>query len=176
MGIKDLEKFLNDKKNETSFDKEKIEERINLWQKQVENFYKNVELWLKILKDKKFLTINYDEINKTEEFLGTYKIRKMLISIGNEILEIEPAGALVIGALGRIDLNGKNGNIRFVLVLKNSNNPKLRFIPAEEVITTKKEIINYDDYTWKIATYPPNINYIDLNSDNFSNVILDMIK
>lgn len=176
MGLKDLEKFLSEQKNETSSDKDKREARIHLWQKQVNNFYNEVESWLNGLKERGFLTINYSETNKTEEFLGTYKIRKMLISIGNQILEIEPAGALVIGALGRIDLNGKNGKIRFVLVPKSSKKPKLKITFSDKPITTSKESINYDDYTWKIATSPPDINYIELDSDNFSNVILDMIK
>ncbi len=72
-----------------------------------------------------------------EEALGEYKIDDLIIKIGDEVAVFSPKGRLVVGAQGRLDLEGNRGVVTFVLNPERwsivvSRSPTLRVEPVTE--------------------------------------------
>ena len=181
MGLKDLERFLADKKEEKvavstiDWKREKLR-----WLHYIDEFYSRVEEWLVPYKEKDLLQYAFEEITLSEENIGDYKTRRLRLEISNDSVVFEPVGTNLIGAFGRIDMVGKNGTIKFLLVDKYSTGPRIsvKIIHANdpektpEVETLKKEI----ELAWKITVPPPTMKYIDLNEDSFSDALLEVTK
>ena len=98
--------------------------------------------------------------------------------------EFIPVGTILIGALGRIDMEGPNGIVKYVLVPEISNAPKIETAILSTVEDRKKwkekqqkeaEEIMKANKVWKIATPPPNIKYLDLNEDIFFDKLMEVI-
>jgi hypothetical protein len=47
------------------------------------------------------------DVEITEDFIGTYSIPVLELSIGSERVEFRPKGVTVIGASGRVDIRGE---------------------------------------------------------------------
>lgn len=178
LSLEKLQEFISTKsKNEE--DKEvDWEERKNDWIKSVENLYSNMEKWVKPLIDKGQIEIKHTNVTLNEEYIGEYGLKNMQIFISNEKIELIPVGTLIIGSHGRIDMIGKNGKMRLLLVNKNAKS--ISVISTESDATYEKEN-NLEDkeeieLVWKIATSPPNIKLLSLNDDSFSDILLEMIK
>lgn len=179
MSLKNLEEFLNNKKKDTEV-KINWEEVKEKWLKEIDNFYTQVQSWLKEYETKNLLKIDFEEVTKLEEHIGEYKARKMRINISNESVFFDPVGALIIGARGRIDMIGKCGRIKLLLVGKNSSSPRIivnmhmenKLQDSKNDADTKEEL----EVCWKIATPPPGIKYIELNADSFSDALLEVIN
>lgn len=101
------------------------------------------------------IKITYQPIRLSEENIGTYETRKMMITALNQTVSLEPMGTLIIGAHGRIDLKGRKGSVGFIL-RKNSSTP--------------------DELEWKIIQKPSKNGYIDLNADTFSDALMSLLK
>lgn len=181
MGLKDLEKFLAEKKEEKvavstiDWKQEKLR-----WLHYIDEFYLRIEEWLVPYKAKDLLQYTFEEITLSEENIGDYKTRRLRLEISNDSVVFDPIGTNLIGAFGRIDMVGKNGTIKFLLVDKDSTGPRIsvKVIHANdlektpEVETLKKEI----ELAWKITVPPPTMKYIDLNEDSFSDALLEVTK
>ncbi len=74
---------------------------------------------------------------------------------------------------------GKNGKIKFVFVDKRSNGPKVTFKTVRDNTTQIEEQPEVEkakaEFAWKVATEPPNIQYLDLNEDSFSDLLMRVI-
>lgn len=179
MSLKDLEEFLNEgKTTENSFDwnKEKKE-----WLKAVDTFYSNITVWLRPLTDKpnSSLKISFETMVISEEELGDYEIKKLNIVIKGHRVVLEPIGTNIIGAKGRIDMVGTYGTVRFLLVDKNLRKPNIAVRisnPTNAHVLEDQKQYNPVEFEWKIVTLPPNIQYIPLNEETFSNSLLSVIK
>lgn len=92
-------------------------------------------------------------------------------------VKLEPIGTNLIGAKGRVDLIGKNGTIRFVLVNKNSSGPKIKvniWIEGEEP-PKQEEVSKILEWEWKISTPPPRIKYIEFNQETFLSALMEVV-
>jgi hypothetical protein len=85
---------------------------------QIEQFYRRINEWLQPLKSKNLLDYSFEEVIIKEENLGVYQTKRMAIFLQNEKVILEPIGTLLMGVRGRIDMNGRYGNVKFVLVNK----------------------------------------------------------
>ena len=177
MGKKDLQAFINAKK-QNAVDEVKLDwsKKRDEWLQSLNEIYTQFESWLNDFEDSDVISFNYKKKEINEEHIGLYSANKMIITIASEQILLEPIGTLLIGAKGRIDMKGKNGTIKFVLVPKQSDGPSIKvdittgdkFKPEE-----KKEV--QIEWGWKIATPPPSIKYIELDSDSFSDALLEVI-
>lgn len=59
--------------------------------------------------------VSYNEKEITEEFLGTYQVRELLLNIGGETVRFSPKGRNIIGASGRVDLIGELDSMTLIL-------------------------------------------------------------
>ncbi len=105
--------------------KEKTKLSINLgknkeiWIKSVDDLYRKVaEEWLFDLISDGLLSVKYHSITITEEYMGTYNIRKLEICSNESSIVLEPVGGDIIGGDGRVDffLKGEYGK-GYLLIL-----------------------------------------------------------
>lgn len=168
-----LEKFIKTSKI-------KAEDEIVNWQKvkdkwldRLNSLYKMIESWLAPFIEDGSVIVRYGTINISEENIGIYKARTMVLKVANEEAALTPVGTLIIGALGRVDLEGKYNIIKLLLARKNAKGISIKvkeFGQVEESIPNDKEI------SWKIATPPPSIKFIELTEDSFSDALLKVIN
>ncbi|MCK4257599.1 MAG: hypothetical protein KAX49_01390 [Halanaerobiales bacterium] len=178
MGLDNLEKFL--KKNAEREEQEQIdwEKEKQTWLSEIDKFYEKIQGWLSDYEEKGLLKLELVKYTMREEYLGQYETKKMYIVISGQKVEIEPVGRIIIGAQGRIDMIGKYGKVKFVLVGENSKGPIIKvkissnpdFDKQDE--TSPKEV----KLDWKIATLAPNIQFLTLNADSFSDALLEVIN
>lgn len=176
-------KILTENKKKAEDQKINWESNKKNWLKDIEQFFKKVEEFLEKYKENDLIKIKYEPFYITEEYLGNYQTEQMIMTTAdNMIAKFIPKGRNVIGAAGRIDLEGKNGTVRFVLVDKSSKMPMIK----TQILAGNKKTVNYDinptevvvkkELVWKIATPPPNIQYIEFNKENFINSLMEVMN
>ncbi len=179
MSKKDFDDFLSKKSKspvpEVDWKAEKDE-----WLCYLNGLYKLFEKSLEEYVEKKKITIKYDEIEITEEHVGVYIAKKMILAFGDERITLKPIGTFLIGAKGRVDMSGKTGSVKIVLV--DSHMQKLQdhikisvFIdakksPIEDLKIQPEEI----DWQWKFITAPPTHAYQPVNQDTIYSTMMEL--
>jgi hypothetical protein len=168
MSKKDFEEMLNKHekvKKESDIDWAKKKQE---WLHFVQQFYDEVEQWLKPYVDQKKLKYDYHEISLTEEYLETYTVKAMNIHFAGQQVKVEPIGTLVFGTKGRIDMEGARGTVQFLLA--DSKGMKVNVSIGDE---SKKD----PDWTWKIVLKEQRrIAYEEFNEDNFFSALMEIIN
>lgn len=180
MSKQDFDAFINQttkKQDDPIIDWDKKREE---WLKYLSEFYKLIENFLEEYKNSKKLSYWFPEKDIFEEYIGRYSVKVMDIQLGEHKVSLEPIGTNLIGADGRVDLIGVNGTVKFVLVNKNYLAPpniKVTISVEGEQKSEEQQINQAEqlELTWKIATPPPRIKYIDLNQDIFFDAMLEVI-
>lgn len=177
MGIENLEEFLKRKKEESERNKIDWGQIKQQWMMEIEKFYNQIKGFLAPLQEKGLLSFEWKEVKKYEEYLGEYTTNKLYINFPDQKVVIEPIGKKIIGAMGRIDMTGENGDIKFLLVDKDAESPKItvHFNDERSKGLDKIRPAKNPEYVWKIATPPPNVKFIELNEDSFSDALLGVI-
>lgn len=179
MGKKDLQAFIAAKKKSEKIKEINWEKRKEDWLLKLNELYADIESWLNDF-EQDVVSINYIDKEINEEHIGIYTARKMILRIADEQVVLDPVGTLLIGAAGRVDMRGKNGQVKLVLVPASSTGVEIKVQikgkeeSEREIQQTKKNNDN-EEMVWKIATPPPSINYIELDSDSFSDALLEVI-
>ena len=175
MGKEKFEEFL--KQVDTQNDQVNWEERKQYFIEKVDEFYSIIDGYLKPYRDK--IKIQDNKITIYEDKLGSYEVKKRNVIIKDNIVEFIPVGTNLIGAWGRIDMEGSGGSVKFVLVPKDSIAPKIKvkILLTDEDKKIKKETDTAKNIkkVWKIATPPPNIKYLDLDEDIFFDKLMEVI-
>jgi len=113
-----LETFLKREKEKRQAREREVdwEGRKNNWLDAVWTLYETIDRWLqKSIKDQ-VIEVYYDDMHLVEEHIGDYTIKKMVIRLGPDKIRLEPAGTLIVGSNGRIDLIGTRASIMLVLL------------------------------------------------------------
>ena len=106
-----LVEFLRSKKEHSPIPEIDWEAKKDAWVRSVEGLYELVQEMLResiAAKDVIVRTINVD---LSEDFIGTYSIPALELSVGSERVEFRPKGVLVYGAAGRVDIHGECGEL-----------------------------------------------------------------
>lgn len=174
-----LEAFLtikNEKaeKNEINWAKRKEE-----WLSHVNALFGEVEQWLSSFSARNLLKIDYEPIILSENYIGTYESRKMIIGIAGEVVTLTPVATLIIGASGRIDMEGDQGLVKLLLVGKRIN--ALKFANSvEETYLQKKEHLSSEsqkiELEWKITINSPSVQFLPLTQESFSDVLMEVMR
>jgi len=143
------------------------------WLGYLSNFYQQVEEFLDDYVKNGHISINSGVKSIIEEGIGEYEVKTATIKIGTSEIKLEPIGTNVIGAKGRVDMNGSNGTVRFVLVDQDASEPKISVqIWAEGEKPQQPAKLKEVKLAWKISTPPPYIKYMELNSESFRESIM----
>ncbi len=178
MSKKDFEVFLQ-KQEATQKEERKIDwnKRKEDWIGYIDEFYEKVEQWLEDYAKQNKVAIHFERTTLNEGFIGSYDTRILHLKMANHVVVFSPIGTLLIGAHGRIDMEGTAGKAQFVLVAKDSTGISTSVITFrdaqyEEVNEHEQEI----EWTWKIATPPPKIRYIELNEESFFDALMEVVN
>ena len=175
MGKKDLQAFINAKKRDAEVE-EQIDwgKRRDEWLQSLNEIYGQIQNWLNDFEENDVISLEYKNKEINEEHIGIYNTSKMIIKIASEQILLDPIGTLLIGAKGRIDMKGKNGTIKIVLVPEHSGSPSIKIDIASGDEPKPEEKVPVK-WAWKIATPPPSVKYIELDNDSFSDALLEVI-
>jgi hypothetical protein len=176
---KDFESFLDkqDLKKQAENQDDWVR-RKNNWLRRIEKFYNIIQGLLKEYLDHGKVNINFRPLTLNEEYIGSYETEKLYLMMGHQEIVFSPVGTRIFGCRGRIDMEGSAGKVRFLLVDKASEGVSVKtriYIDGEipkENNTAKKEIT----WTWKIATPPPELMYVDLNEESFFDALMEVIN
>jgi hypothetical protein len=90
--------------------------RVEQWLGALNQLFRQIEIWLAESVVSGAASISRLKTFVHEEAYGSYETDKLLISIAGSTISVEPMGAFVLGANGRVDLRGSNGQ-QVVLIL-----------------------------------------------------------
>jgi len=176
---RDFEDFLSQKEKEAkatpqiNWETEKRE-----WLEYLDNLYKIFQEALKEYVSKGIVEISSDEIEITEEYIGTYKAPRMLICLAGEIIRLKPIGTNLIGAKGRVDISGPIGSATVVLVdsrMKGMRDHiKVKVYASGETPNEEQRDTTPIKWEWRFVTAPPTRKYQAVNQDTIYSVIMEL--
>lgn len=179
MGKKDLQAFIAAKKKIEKTKEIDWGKKKDNWLEKLNKLYEDIESWLNDL-EQDVVSIEYVDKDINEEYIGMYTAKKMTLRIADEQVVLDPVGTLLIGAAGRVDMIGKNGKVKFVLVPASSKGIQIKVTiktegEPEKAAEEDKQNTIEEDWVWKIATPPPSIQYVEIDSDSFSDALLEVV-
>jgi len=180
MTKKDFEDFLNKVEQEKSetptidWNKEKDE-----WLAYLEKLYTIFEECLSEYAKKGVVAIQYQDIEISEENIGVYPARSMIIKLGNEQIKLKPIGTNLIGAKGRVDITGRVGSAMLILVdsRMKSASDHIKISVNIGNTTIKKEEPKAEQpiaWEWKFVSAPPTRKYQPVNEETIYSVIMEV--
>ncbi len=177
MSKKDFEDLLNKHDKQSQGKEIDWENKKKEWLEFINQFYQTLENWLASYKKEGSVSYSYNDLNLTEEYIGTYTVRAMTVYFAGQQLTLEPIGALLIGSKGRIDMEGTKGRVQFVLADKNSKgmNRKVSISPDGEK-EKKEQPSQKTEWEWKIVLRESsNISFAEFNEKNFFDALMEIV-
>ena len=117
-------------------------------------------------------------IELNEEFSGPYVAPTMVIHIGLQEIKLIPIGTMLIGSKGRVDVVGRAGTSRLILLSKNVTSPSqlvsVTIVDPKNPQSIKRPIPQQIEWAWKIATRPPTATFLELNKESFLQILLEV--
>jgi hypothetical protein len=167
-----LEDFFERKKVEYEKETKQVdwEGRKTEWMEAVNTLYLKILEWLAPFQEQGHLSVDYSPLILEEEYLGRYEIKKMILKFYDQQVIFEPIGSVIIGAFGRVDMIGKNGSVKILYF--SSGGPKITVSSPQNGTSFSEP----QEKVWKIKTEPPNVQYIDLNDESFSDAFLWLVQ
>ena len=151
----ELETFLRQKK--THYDTQRVaidrEGNKKIWLNGLDRLYTNINAWLNSLIQEKIVAVNYEEMILAEDFMVSYRVKNMHITVGAELVSLKPMGMNVIGAAGRVDMEGEEGTVMLVLLSKEVNH-----------------------YQWYIVVRTPQKQYFPLVKESFTDALEQVMR
>lgn len=162
----------------TAFDpKEQLEQ----WLKLLGALYDQIEDFLREYVDRGAAKILRRDIPLNEDFVGSYLASELLLTIGRSTVTFTPIGTMLIGTKGRVDVKGPRGTARLALVNKKITNARqlIQITVATDTSRpappTPSQAVKQIEWTWKISTPPPEMQFIDLGQDSFFDMLLGLV-
>lgn len=149
------------------------------WLNHLDQLYETIKSFLKDYITSGAINLLYKEIPLNEENIGSYTARQMRLKIGPQEITLKPIGTLLIGAKGRVDVVGPAGQTRFVLVNKEASRPRIKVTTAvngQQDVSSPKESPKPSIWTWKIATAPPRVEYIELTPASLYRALMEVVN
>ena len=148
------------------------------WLEHLNTLYKNITLFLKEYIDDGSIKYEFQDVSLQEDNIGRYTARKMIIHIGLQEITLIPIGTLLFGSKGRVDVQGSAGNAKIVLIDKDASSAhslvKITVIDPRHPVKLDKKVSKSVEWTWKIASSPPTINFIELNKKSLFQLLMEV--
>lgn len=147
------------------------------WLHHLHDLYKHVESFLQEYTDRGEIRISYRDIELNEENIGTYKAPEMIMKIGRQEVTMAPIGTLLVGTKGRVDVIGSAGVGRLALVERSATEPRIEVrysIGSAPESSLQTAAPKHTDWTWKLVTRPPKVQFIELTRDLFFRMLMEI--
>jgi hypothetical protein len=125
-----LVEFLRSKKVHAPLPEIDWQAKKDAWVRLVEGLYERVQEMLRDSIASKDVIVRTLNVEVTEDFIGTYSIPALELSVGGERVKFRPKGVTVIGAAGRVDIRGERDTIALLKDLKARTTGGLLFFSA----------------------------------------------
>jgi hypothetical protein len=151
------------------------------WLKSLEMFYRQVELWLKDYLATGKIEMKRGDETLQEQHLGTYHAESLVLTIGMDRVVLQPIGTLLIGARGRVDMQGPKGTVKFILTGEHSDGIHVSISEAgpkggAPAPLRKPRPKPSEEWVWKIATPPPMVRFIELTPESFFGALMEVVN
>ena len=148
------------------------DERKEDWLRHIDRFHKTVQRFLRKYLDQGKVSIDFSPLTLNEEHIGSYETKKLHLTMGGYEVVFSPLGTRMIGSRGRIDMEGRAGRVKFLLVDKESADMwgYTGGRGSKEKAAEKKAA----GLTWKIVTPPPSVSLVDLNMESFFDALMEV--
>jgi len=132
-----LKDFFRHKKADSESKGKQIdwESKKQIWLTSIDKLYKNINNWLTPSIEENLVEISYEKNLLSEDYIGSYSVNNMILSVGFERVSLKPKGMIIMGSAGRVDLIGENGTIW--LLLEKSQTDKFEWHIAVRTIRQK---------------------------------------
>lgn len=134
--------------------------RLVWWRLKVEELLSHMKQWLSPLIADGTIRMHQDRIQISEEMLGSYELPHLIFTFGSVALRIKPVGSVIIGAFGRIDVEGPQGKAMLILVTDDDDAP-----PAQRREQAK----------WFIAYPEQRQKLFELDEGAFKQLVVDLM-
>lgn len=125
------------------------------------------------------ITENTKELTE-EELFGckeySYEVQEMVIQIGKSVVKLTPKGINIIGAWGRVDMDGPRG--KATILLSRPGGPQIHTAiylegkkPPEPPAPIPKE-----QRVWQFIVRFPRLHYIEVNEKAFKDTLMQVIN
>lgn len=148
------------------------------WIDYLKALYEEIEGYLQTYVESGAAKITLRDIQLNEEFIGAYAAPELIVTIGRSTVTFTPIGTMLIGTKGRVDVQGPLGVARLALVNKAVTNARqliqvtLRRADAPPPAPPAQQAIKQIEWTWKLSTPPPDMQFIELTQETFFDMIL----
>jgi hypothetical protein len=148
------------------------------WVTFLNQLYEQIETFIAAYTQSGQINLGYQDLQLTEEYIGTYTVRKMVLDIGRQRVILEPAGTLLIGSKGRVDVIGSAGRGRILLVDGDARGAlRVRIISTDAGNVVPPETPPRPiSWQWKIVTNPPQIEFLDLTQETFFDLLMSVVN
>lgn len=148
MAERELQDFLQEKKKAGAGNID-WQAKKNAWIQAINDFYDELtERYLRASIDDGTVKISYREKQIAEDYIGEYMVRELDLQVGAEKVVLSPKGTNIVGASGRIDLQGDMGDVTIVRQpdgwgVVETRTPKLKVTPLSEesLLTALKSVM-----------------------------------
>jgi len=129
-----LHKFFQEKKQKAKPADIDWGAKRDAWIAAVNDLYRTIEDdYLKAAKGDVAITRRDKDVR--EFFIGVYQIQELVLRVGDEEVVFSPQGANIVGALGRIDVEGERGEATIVWQGDNRWSIVVSRTPALQLVT-----------------------------------------
>lgn len=175
----EFDDFIKSQQEEVS--PENAGKQVEHFSRQIEEIYKIAREALEVYVDEGSAKLTIQKRDIFEELLSGveeyyYQVDEMIIQIGRSRVTLTPIGINIIGAMGRIDMDGPLG--KAVLLLTNSGGPKFKVqspfdkLPASESPVVQPE----EEQVWQFMIRTPKLHYVEVNVDTFKENLMKVIS
>jgi hypothetical protein len=148
------------------------------WKRNLSDLYVQIEGFIAKHIESNLISIMREPVEIFEENIGAYKVDKLILKIGVQTASLTPVGTVLIGAKGRVDLEGRAGKVRLVLVNADAARPEIRIRVHDAGKAPRVEKADYEvrEWAWRILTRPPQMEYVALNRDSFYAALMEVVN
>jgi hypothetical protein len=148
------------------------------WLRSLDALYTRIESFLQEYISSGEVKREYRPVDLTEEYIGSYAAKEMVLSIGRRKVRLTPVGTFIIGAKGRVDLTGPNGSFQIMLVdskvTKTSDLIQVTVTVGNKSPKPKSPEQPKDiQWEWKTVTRPPERRFIELTQEVFFELVME---
>lgn len=141
-----LVEFLRSRKEQVASPETNWQAKKDAWVHSVQSLYELIQGMLRDSIASKDVIVRTFDVQVTEDFIGTYSIPVLEMSVGSERVEFRPKGITVIGAAGRLDIRGESGTVTLLMDTANADSGWtviLQRVPHLRKVQLDRESLKY---------------------------------
>lgn len=159
LGVQELQYVLRKAGARSVDQKQRLAARQQRWIEELQHLYGRIQHeWLSGLVVSGEVTLAAMEVPLNEQLIGSYRAPGLLINLADHAVRLEPKGTMVIGAAGRVDLQGPGGFATLIL-----ESPDFPLKPFHEC-----------EFTWSLVARTPRVVKIPLDANTFADALLQV--